>query len=261
VNHEYDGLDLLSHHAKLLSESGITPEIAAARGYRTVTEKKNLEELGFGVKQRRVPALLIPIHNVRGEVALHQLRPDEPRRDKGGKALKYETPAGASMSLDVPPIVRQQLDDPSVPLFITEGARKADAAASVGLCCVSLLGVWNFRGKNDKGGKVVLPDLEYIAFNARPTYICFDSDVMEKTEVSAALSRLGMLVSSRGAHLSYIYLPSGEGGAKVGLDDYLADGHSIDDLLSHASKKIRQPMDAEDESKTIIANILALIRN
>ena len=104
-----------------------------------MTKKSELEELGFGVKQRRVPAFLIPVHNVRGEVALHQIRPDEPRRGKNGKSLKYETPSGARMALDVPPAGREKLSDPSCPLFITEGARKADAAVTMGLCCVALL--------------------------------------------------------------------------------------------------------------------------
>ncbi len=34
-------------------------------------------------------------------------------------------------------------------LFITEGARKADAAVSKSLCCVDLLGVWNWRRRSD----------------------------------------------------------------------------------------------------------------
>jgi hypothetical protein len=45
----------------------------------------------------------------------------------------------------------------------------------------------------------------------------------------------------KGAHVFYVYLPSGEGGVKVGLDDYLAQGHTIDDLLGLASPKLRKP--------------------
>ena len=75
-----------------------------------------------------------------GEVALWQYRPDSPRVNGKGKAIKYETPAGSRMDIDVPPRIRGQLADPKVPLSITEGVRKADAAVSVGLCCVALLG-------------------------------------------------------------------------------------------------------------------------
>ena len=45
------------------------------------------------------------------------------------------------------------------PLF-----RKADAAVSIGLCCIAVLGVWNWRGTSDWGGKTALPDWEMIAF-------------------------------------------------------------------------------------------------
>jgi hypothetical protein len=193
VNAEY-GEKLLPHHADLLRDSSITTEVARVRRYWSAEKKCELEKLGFSRQQQLVPALVIPIWNTQGEIALHQIRPDHPRCKSDGKPLKYETPRGARMALDVPPMARPWIDDPSRPLFITEGARKADAAVSKGLCCVALLGVWNFRGSNAKGGKVALPDLEHVALNGRRVYICFDSDVMEKIQVHRALERLGELL-------------------------------------------------------------------
>jgi hypothetical protein len=143
-----------------------------------------------------VPALLIPIHNVGGEIALYQTRADEPRI-VDGKAVKYETPLGSRMTIDVPPSVRHQLGDPSIPLWITEGIRKADAAVSAGLCCIALLGVWAWRGRNEQGGKTALADWESIALNGRVVYIAFDSDVMTKPEVAKALERLKGFLESR----------------------------------------------------------------
>ena len=206
-----------------------------------------MKELGFADSQARVPALLIPIYNVLGDVVLYQARPNVPRI-KDGKALKYETPAKARMALDVPPAARPKLGDPSVPLGITEGVRKADSAVSKGMCCVALLGVWNWRGTNGDGGKVALPDWESVALNDRQTYIVFDSDVMLKPEVYGALSRLKPFLESRGAKVAPVYLPAGEGGVKVGLDDYLAAGHTIDDLLACASPTLRAlPCDDEED--------------
>jgi hypothetical protein len=69
---------------------------------------------------------------------------------------KYETPRGTKMIMDVPPLARLHRGDPNKPLFITEGARKADSITSRGYCCIALLGVWNWRGTNDHGGKTVL---------------------------------------------------------------------------------------------------------
>jgi hypothetical protein len=46
-------------------------------------------------------------------------------------------------------------------------------------------------------------------------YICFDSDVMLKSEVHLAMVRLGAFLGQRGAHIAYVYLPSGPGGGDV----------------------------------------------
>ena len=106
------------------------------------------------------------------------------------QAVKYETVAGQRMMLDVHPSVRHLLGNPSVPLFVTEGIKKGDSLASNGLCTVALLGVYNWRGTNEDGGKAALPDWESIALNDRQVYIVFDSDVMQKAAVHGALERL-----------------------------------------------------------------------
>lgn len=225
---------LLPQHKKLLDESGISPEVAEARGYRSVSDAAELQEIGFAGNQCRVPALLIPVWGVIGKARSHQIRPDKPRKDGKGKDVKYETPTRSQMALDVHPSILDKMGNPKVPIYITEGIRKADAAVSRGLCCIALLGVWNWRGTNEHGGKTALPDWEAIALNGRPVYICFDSDVMLKPEVQQAMLRLKDFLEMKGAEVRLIYLPSGEGEAKVGLDDYLAAGHSVKEMLSLA---------------------------
>ena len=42
-------------HEALIRRSAIAPEVATARGYRSVTEKVVLERYGFTRVQRRVP--------------------------------------------------------------------------------------------------------------------------------------------------------------------------------------------------------------
>src|SRR5437867_7092524 len=96
---------LLRQHAERLQASGIGPEIAAARGYRSVQKPSELRRLGFSDVQCRVPALLIPIRSVTGEIVLYQAHPDEPRIVHG-QPLPYETPRGARVALDVPTWVR-----------------------------------------------------------------------------------------------------------------------------------------------------------
>jgi hypothetical protein len=184
------------HQRMLVEESGIKPEIVEARGYRTVETKSELRRLGFADTQRNTPGLLIPIYSPTGEVVNYQFRPDRPPiRD--GKRVKYETPKGSRMSLDVHPAVRGMLADPSVPLWITEGIKKGDALASRGLCAVALLGVWSWRGTNEHGGKTALAEWEHVAFNGRKVYIVFDSDVMRKSQVHAALVRLKAFLEAK----------------------------------------------------------------
>jgi hypothetical protein len=146
---------LLPQHAALLTASAITDEVAEARGYRSVTVKAELTRLGFSDRQARAPALLLPVHGATGGIALYQIRPDEPRI-VDGKPIRYEAPHGSRMVLDVPPGALPRLPDPAVPLFVTEAVRKADAAASLGLCCIALLGVWNWRGSNESGRRTAL---------------------------------------------------------------------------------------------------------
>jgi hypothetical protein len=228
------GAAIFPKHAEELAASAISPEVVRERRYISVDTKTRLEGPGFGTYQRRVPGLLIPVHNVSGSVALYQYKPDDPRTTRKGTVVKYETPGGSRMVLDVPPRERARIGDPHVPLWVTEGIKKADSAVSAGLCCVAQLGVSAFRGTNEHGGKVALADWESVALNGRQVYIAFDSDVMLKRAVHQNLVRLGALLTRRGAKVAYVYLPAGEAGAKVGLDDFFVAGGSVDDLVLRA---------------------------
>src|SRR6185437_8864717 len=116
------------------------------------------------------------------------------------------------------------LRDPSVGLWLTEGSKKADALAAAGLCAVSLSGVWNWRGANDVGGKLALPDWDSIALNERLVRIVFDSDVARKRSVALALQRLAAFLERRQAVVEVVYLPDTPSGGKQGVDDFLAVG-------------------------------------
>ena len=189
---------LASHHETMLrEESGITQEVIDARGYRTVKTKAALKTLGFSDSQRNVPGILVPLHSHTGEIVTYQYRPDLPRISKDGKPVKYETPLGTRMVLDVHPFARKMLGNPSMPLFITEGIKKGDALVSQNLCTVALLGVWNWRGRNGDGGLTALAEWEYVALNGREVYIVFDSDLMLKLGVYRGMLRLKAFLEGR----------------------------------------------------------------
>ena len=229
------------HYTMLHAESGIADEVITARGYRTSTGYSELKSLGIALScSADAHGLLLPLHTVEGKpgtwydikadkpVPLTIYRPDTPLVTDEGRTLKYLYPKGVSMQLDCPPPCQPSLDDPSVPLWITEGMRKADALVSHGACALDLLGVWNFRGTNAKGGKTFLPDWQYVTLSGREIRIVYDSDVMEKESVGNALDDLVKSLVRKRARVHVAYLPSA-GGAKVGVDDFLLN-HSLTDL-------------------------------
>ena len=63
------GLALLPQHQAKLAESAVSAEIVRERGYVSADTKAQLERYGFKPAQRRVPALIIPIHGVDGQPA------------------------------------------------------------------------------------------------------------------------------------------------------------------------------------------------
>jgi len=191
------GRYLAPNHIELLMKgSNIASEIIEERGYFTATEPEELIDLGFGSVQACVPALVIPVRDVSGEVVFHRIRPDNPRPDakRPGKFRKYEQPQDTPIVLDVPPRTYEYLPDRSRRLWIVEGERKVDALVSRGELAVGLLGVWAW-----KRGGLPLPDWDHIHIVGREVVVCFDSDASWKANVRMARAKLSHYLSERGA--------------------------------------------------------------
>jgi len=239
-------LGLLQSHLDHLKNSGISTEVIKQRSYESVLGHKRLKDSGFGRQQIHTPGILIPLWGVDGnDIVGYQYRPDSPRVNAKGKSIKYENPRGASVRLDVPPTCRESLGNPSVPIWFVEGVKKADSLASRGECAVTLTGVWNFKGRNSLGGTTILADFDYIALKDRECYVCFDSDYRDNASVSKAAVRLAEHLSRKGAQVRIVYLHPGEHGEKIGVDDFLVQGYSIDDLKALAAPVERR----EDENR------------
>jgi len=240
---------LLQSHLDHLKESGISTEAIKQRGYESVLGHKRLKDLGFGRQQCHAPGILIPLWGVDSSgIVGYQFRPDSPRLNNKGKPIKYENPTGTSVRLDAPPACRNLLGNPGVPIWFVEGVKKADSLASRGECAITLTGVWNFKGKNSLGGITILADFDYIALKDRECYVCFDSDYRDNPSVSKAAARLAEHLSRKGARVRIVYLPAGEHEKKVGADDYLVQGHTVDELKALAAPVERKEKeDREDE--------------
>jgi predicted P-loop ATPase len=175
---------------------------------------------------------------------LHRLDHPELKYDKHGKAKetgKYRYPPGRGQILY---FIRSTdlawLEDPTIPILIVEGPKKALAAwqeiAWRGLdpatdrprfLVIAVGGVWNWRGTvgrapGPNGGrrpvKDVIPDFDRINFKGRKVIIAYDSDVSTNPNVLAGRNGLVRALTERGAEVGCLEWPPELG---KGLDDYL----------------------------------------
>ena len=215
-----------SHRRMLYEESGIDPGVAEERGYRTGSGRSGTPEILKGYQRK--PGLVVPTFSPDGITRSCQLRPDKPRKDKKGKPLKYETPGGSKVVLDVHPRMREEVRSGTGDLWITEGIKKADSLTSRDLPTIGLIGVWNFQRDGE-----MLPCWDHVALQGRRVRVVYDNDVMVKEGVQLALQRLVRDLERRGAEALVVYLPDGP---LKGVDDFLAAGHSVAELKMLARK-------------------------
>lgn len=242
-------------HRSDLHKAGISDDVINRRGYETLMRtntdsrpRDRLQRAGFAVgayqEDRRFPGLLIPLYNPRGVQISAQYRPDHPRRDDRGKVRRYEAVKGRPAVLDVHPLNFAKLADPSVPLWLTEGVKKADALTTAGVCVIALAGVFNWRSSLG-----TLGDWEDVALRGRDVVICYDSDAATNRNVAAAMVRLRRWLLAQGARVvRFVVTPAVPGlGAKTGVDDFLGHGGTVAELLAAATTQAPDP-DAGDDS-------------
>jgi hypothetical protein len=175
---------------------------------------------------------------------------------------KYIQPKSSGNHLYIPPTLHalapKWKSDYNLPLFITEGEKKALAAVQAGIACVAVGGVFSWRTHihtlergvlrvedkaskaivhlDDRGEKAyrmeVAPELDEIYWRGREVYLIFDSDAESNTEVQRACFEFANWLDDRGAIPKQLSLagsvPAGDleragfdPNAKLGLDDVL----------------------------------------
>ena len=208
---------------QMLKESNISDEVRDARGYLFI-EKKDCKDYGFKPWQSG-DGLLVPLYNVDQEIRGYQLRRDDPRISKEGKEVKYETPYKDTNFLDVNPLMADEVRKGKQAIFITEGAKKVDALATIKIPAVGLKGVWNWLGTNEDGGSTTLSDWRDIALKGNIIVIAFDSDVYTNPSVYKAMKELRNWLFTKKVHrVRFLHLPY-DPDKKLGVDDYLASMH------------------------------------
>jgi hypothetical protein len=218
---------LLDSHQRQLKASSIADEVIAARGYRTIWRRSEVPD-EFADWQRRL-GLLVPTHSPDGKTKGHQLKPTKPIRRKDGRKPKYETPADSAITLDVNPLMLEEVRHGDGDLWITEGCKKVDSLASRGEPAVGFIGVWNMAVPKTKG-TVPLPCWQHVRLRGRRVIIVFDADARTNPDVQEALRRAVKMLEGLGAIVLVVYLPAVNGDGKAGVDDFLAAGGTVAEL-------------------------------
>lgn len=149
-----------------------------------------------------------------------------PVSDGQGHTIRYYQRSGTPPRLYVPARARAALADPTVPLMITEGEKKALKANQEGLACVGLGGLWNWQ----VAGRPIT-DLDGIDWFEREATIAPDSDAWTRPDLLQPVFALGKELEMRGANVSVLKLPAGPDGTKIGLDDYLC-ANTLDEFAA-----------------------------
>jgi hypothetical protein len=192
-------LPLLDVHLNELRASGLSDEAIRAAGFYTEARPWH-PRTALGWERYGPPlgpALMIPCLN--GKTCGYcRLKPLRPRKDaETDRLVKYEAPAARSPRSYVPPGTLAALADPTRPLLITEGEKKAAKADQEGFPCVGLSGVysWQKAPRRDEfglpyGERQLLDDLDTVAWAGRVVTICFDSDAATNGNILDAEQRL-----------------------------------------------------------------------
>ena len=252
--------DLLPEHRDYLWRRGVTPEVARARGYRSVRSGggRNVDE-SYAAAYQGLPrrsGLLMPLHPLLGGDQRYQLRPDEPRLNSDDKPIKFESQAGLGNVLATSPLTASALKQETQTIMIAEGVTRVDALAAYGIPAVAIPGCYAWRDKNG-----VLPDFEALRLSGNAFILAFDGDAASNPSVNAALARLARYLRAKGAKVGLLQVPDDEDGRKRGLDDWLAEERLqnpaavMRELQLHSVDSIDfDPLQGEDSAATRYRN-------
>lgn len=166
-----------------------------------------------------------------GPMAWGCFKPDTPRQFEDGdrtKTIKYEHPPKQrtrAFLLNTAEYWEGVKTNSSIPIGITEGAKKTASLQSQGLATIGLPGIFNgYRSKDGQGQPIdpcLIPELMAFAQPGREFVFMFDQDTNPKTRraVRTAIAKTGRLLMALGCKVTVATWDSHEG---KGIDDVIA---------------------------------------
>ena len=157
--------------------------------------------------------------------AVGQFKPDKPIRlspedEDGSKYLTVKNKPCEAIALRHPDknYWQHAIDDPSHPIAIAEGGKKAGCLITHDFTALALCGVTMGL---QKGGKNLVKNLELLAVQGRPITIVFDNDLATNPDIQRALKALATVLKKKGCVVSVAVIPL-ELNSK-GIDDVWAN--------------------------------------
>lgn len=172
-------------------------------------------------------------------------KPDSPRYDSlGVKLIKYEHPQkypteifalevgeqvcgliNSRYGVELTPanFWQEVINNPSLPIILTEGAKKTASLLSHGWIAVGLPGIWGgYRRELKEASGGLIPQLVPLAGNGRLFLFAFDQDAKSETRASVkrAITTTGKALESQGSAFKALHWPE----TYKGVDDLLAAG-------------------------------------
>lgn len=197
-----------------------------ARSGLTSQDAKNLKieylnkDVTYKLSNHKCESYKIPYLDIDGnDTGFYRLRLLNPVKGFT-KPRRYHQPPDTLPKAYFPvhPKWKEVIENSDIPIFITEGEKKAAKATKEGFFTIGLGGVWSWMSKKKKLD--LIPDLKQINWKGRDVITVFDSDIVEKEGVALALDKLNTKLTELGANPYSKTLPNEEDG-KNGLDDYL----------------------------------------
>jgi P4 family phage/plasmid primase-like protien len=232
-----------------LHERGISEDIALDLGFYSVSQTEAQQLIN-----QPLSGMVISYFDFQKQPIAHRLRPfpsdwqQAPKLkqyylEKQGELPKFlSRPKVKSDNLEhqrinqayfSPSIDWQQVQrKSSIDILITEGEVKASLACLHGIPTIALPGVNGIYNQIQVGKETVrefLPELEWSCneeyrdsyWKNRHVGLCFDSDIVSKWQVKNALVTLAQELTSRGAKVFIVLLPTEHDGSKNGIDDFI----------------------------------------
>ncbi len=200
----FDGA-LARAHREDLEKSGITEATRIAQGIRSVPPSDFDQLLGFPVSAAVTSLLLIPYPDpTGGYFDMFQVKCIRALVDATGHSTRYLQPKGTPPRLYFVRSALSMVMDPAVTLYLVEGAKKALAAAQLGLAAVGFAGI---HGWHVRGSRRLLDDFAQIPLASRRVELVPDGDVATNPAVEVGAADFAEALEATGARVRVVLLP------------------------------------------------------